>query len=240
MKIGRVEKILNERIKEGKPIFLPLIDPQKFKSSYLDVLKKFVTKFDSPALLIGGSTGISESIMDNAIRQLKSHINTPVVIFPSGVYSISKEADALFFMSLLNSENPYYIIEAQMLASPIIKKYNIETIPVGYIILGEGGVAGHIGWARKIPYRFAELISYYCLAAEFLGMRFVYLEAGSGAVEPIPEDVIKKVREITSIPLIVGGGIKNTSVAKKLLNAGANIIVMGNVLEDGAEKILEL
>jgi len=132
-----------------------------------------VEKLNSPVLLVGGSTGISENIMNYTIRQIKNHINIPVIIFPSGIYSISKEADALFFISLLNSENPYYIIEAQVLASPIIKKYGIETIPVGYVILGEGGIAGHIGWARKIPYKFAELISYYSLAAELLGMHFV-------------------------------------------------------------------
>jgi phosphoglycerol geranylgeranyltransferase len=239
MKIGRVEQLLNERVEKRYPTYLPLIDPQKFDMNKLTFIKKFIDITNSPLILIGGSTGISESLMDKTIKIIKNEIKIPIVIFPSGVYSISQEADAIFFISLLNSENPYYIIEAQMLASPIIKKYNIETIPVGYLILGEGGVAGHIGWAKKIPYKYAELISYYALAAELLGMRFVYLEAGSGTEEPIPEKVIKKVREIVSIPIIAGGGIKDIENANRLLKAGADIIVMGNVLENSYEKLLK-
>jgi phosphoglycerol geranylgeranyltransferase len=134
-------------------------------------------------------------------------------------------------MSLLNSSNTYWIVDAQALSAPLVKRYQIESLPMGYIISGEGCVAGHVGQARLISYKHPELAVGYSMAAEYLGMRFVYLEAGSGAESPIPTSMISAVRRHIGIPLIVGGGLRNPDSALKAKLAGADIIVTGTLVE---------
>jgi len=193
---------------------------------------KIIEKAGSEAILIGGSTQVSEEILVECIDLIKSSCNLPVIIFPSNINTIAKNADAIFFMSLLNSSNPYYIIEAQMLAAPIIKKYNLETIPLAYLVIEEGGTVGYVGWARPLTSKQKEIILGYALAAEYLGMRFLYLEAGSGASQPIAPSLISYLREKITIPIIVGGGIKDYIKAKEIADAGANLIVTGTLLEE--------
>ena len=146
---------------------------------------------------------------------------------------VSIHADAIWFMSLLNSQNTYYIIDAHAISAPLVKKYKLEAIPMGYIIAGEGCVAGYVGQARLINYRHPQIAVGYSMAAETLGMRFVYLEAGSGASQPIPASMIKAVKMNLSIPLIVGGGIRSPEAAKEAMLAGADIVVTGTMVEKG-------
>jgi len=136
-------------------------------------------------------------------------------------------------MSLLNSADPYFIIGAQVLGAPLIRRYNLEPIPMGYIIVGEGGTAGVIGKAVPIPYDKPELAAAHALAGQYLGMRFIYLEAGSGAKRPVPQEMIRAVKCCIEVPLIVGGGIRSKDQAQAAVSAGADIIVTGNVTEDG-------
>ncbi|MFB0501339.1 MAG: phosphoglycerol geranylgeranyltransferase, partial [Candidatus Bathyarchaeia archaeon] len=136
------------------------------------------------------------------------------------------------FMSLLNSSDPYFIAGAQILGAPLIKEFGLEAIPLGYIIVGESSAASVVGRACPIPSNKPELAAAHALAAQYFGMRFVYLEAGSGAKQAPPNDMIKAVKEFVSIPLIVGGGIRTSHQVREAVDAGADIVVTGTVVEE--------
>lgn len=234
--IGKIEQYIYNKIKAEGGIHMTLIDPDKDIKN-LSTLTLIAEEAGTSAIMIGGSIGVSEEILDKVILSLKKSIKIPVILFPGNITGISKYADAIWFMSLLNSANTYYIIDAQALGAAIIKKYGIEVIPMGYLIIGEGGAAGYIGQARAIPYKHPEVAAIYALAGQFLGMRFIYLEAGSGAKKPIPHSLIRYVRKTVTIPLIVGGGIRTKQQAKEAVTAGADIIVTGTIIEkENAEK----
>jgi phosphoglycerol geranylgeranyltransferase len=139
-------------------------------------------------------------------------------------------------MSLLNSVDPYFLIGAQILGAPLVKKYGLEPISMGYVIVGEGGTAGIVGKAIPVPYDKPELAAAHALAGQYLGMHFLYLEGGSGAKNPVPPDMIRAVKQYVEIPLIVGGGIRSREQALAAASAGADIIVTGNVVETGDSK----
>ena len=234
--IGKVEQYIYNKIRTDGAIHMTLIDPDKNVKN-LGTLASIAERAGTSAIMIGGSIGVSEKMLDRVILSLKRKIRIPIILFPGNITGISKYADAIWFMSLLNSSNTYYLIDAQALGAIIVKKYGIEAIPMGYLIIGEGGVAGYIGQARIIPYDHPEVAAIYALAGQLLGMRFIYLEAGSGAKKPIPQHLIKYVRKIVSIPIIVGGGIRTRQQAKEAILAGADILVTGTIIEEeNAEK----
>jgi len=228
----RIEKYLNDEIEVKGSIHLSLLDPEKLSPTEAARLAKIVEEAGSSAIMVGGSLNVSESTMDEAIKIIKENCSLPVIIFPGNVNTISRYADAIWFMSLLNSMNPYFIVGAQVQGAAIVKKYGLEALPMGYIIVGDGGTVGIIGQARPLPPRKAEIIALYALAAQYLGMRFVYIEGGSGAPEPVPPSTVKTVRDYIDVRLIVGGGIRRRDQAEILAEAGADIIVTGTVLEE--------
>jgi len=135
-------------------------------------------------------------------------------------------------MSMLNSLNPYYLSGAQALGAPLVKRYRLEPIPLAYLIVGEhAGAVGFVGYANPIPYDKPELAAIYALAAEYMGMRFVYLEAGSGAKQIVPPQMVRTVREACRMHIVTGGGIRTASEAKSLVDAGAQLIVTGTIAE---------
>jgi len=229
---GKIESYLEARINENGCIHAVLIDPEKFHKFNARKLIEIIERAGTSAILVGGSTGVTESLMFHTIEIIKEYCKLPVIIFPSGLNSITSNADAIFYMSLLNSQNPYYLIEAQMLAAPIIKRYKLEAIPVGYLIIGEGEAVSYVGWARPIPIKHHNIIAAYAMAAEMLGMRMVYLEAGSGSKTSIPPETVELVRRNVNIHLIVGGGIRDAETAGKLAKAGAEIVVTGSLIEE--------
>ena len=241
--IGKVEQYLKDRISEQGCIHFTLLDPDKSSGYDCADIAKEAEKGGTTAIMIGGSTLASSQDLDDAIQRIKKEVKVPVILFPNGPMGVSRYADAIWFMSLLNSQNPYYIIDVQMLSAPLVKRYGLEAIPMGYVICGEGCVAGYVGHARPISYRHPKLAVGYSLAAETLGMRFVYLEAGSGANEPIPPSMITAVKKLVNIPVITGGGIRNAKAALAAKNAGADAIVTGNMVEEESlvrEKIKEI
>jgi phosphoglycerol geranylgeranyltransferase len=232
IKIGKVERYLLDRINKDGAVHITLIDPEKTTPDEAVKITKNVKKAGSVAVMVGGSTIMETKIMDEVILALKQ-IGLPIIIFPNNLAAISRYADAIWFMSLLNSISPYFIIGAQCLAAPIIKKYNIETIPMAYIIVGEGGAAATVGQALPLSFDHPEIILSYALAAQYLGMRFVYLEAGSGAKKPVPPSIISLIKKNVSLPLIIGGGINAPEAAFDAVKAGADIIVTGTLVEKG-------
>jgi phosphoglycerol geranylgeranyltransferase len=186
--------------------------------------------------MVGGSTFLSAAHLDDVVKAVKHTVKTPIILFPNNVTGISRYADAIWFMSLLNSVDPYFLIGAQVLGAPLIEKCGLEPISMGYIIVGDGGTVGVIGKAVPIPYNTPELAAAHALAGQYLGMHFIYLEAGSGARRPAPPEMIHAVKSHVDVPLIVGGGIKSRSQALNAASAGADVIVTGNVIENAEVK----
>lgn len=230
--MGRVEKYILRRVREEGSIHITLIDPEKVTVSDVSRLAKKVEKYKTAAIMVGGSTCDLTAHLDTVVKTIKHTVRVPVILFPNNVTGISKYADAIWFMSLLNSVDPYFLVGAQVLGAPMVKKYGLEALPLGYIIVGEGGTAGVVGRAVPIPYSKPELAAVHALAAQYFGMRFVYLEAGSGASQPVPPAMIKTVKRTIDIPLIVGGGIRSSEQAKTVVTSGADIVVTGNVIEE--------
>lgn len=226
---GRVEKYLNEEVKKWGTICLPLIDSEN--SSDAAAVAKKVEKMGASAILIGGSSAIDQIELARVVTDIKSHITIPVILFPGNVTGVSPKADAILFSSLLNSEDPYFITGAQALGAVAVKKYSIEPLPTAYIIVGEGTAAWFVGRAKGIPFNKPNLAVMYSLAAQYMGMRFVYLEAGSGASQSVPPEMVAAVKKHYGGTLIVGGGIRTPEIAAKIASAGADIIVIGTMIE---------
>lgn len=227
--MSRVENYINDELKRHKKICFALLDSENFED-IAGVAKK-VESLGASAILVGGSSAIDQLDLDKLVISIKSIISIPVILFPGNVTGVSPNADAILFTSLLNSEDPYFISGAQALGALLVKKYNIEPLPTGYIIIGDNTTAWFIGRAKGIPFEKSNIAVMYSLAAQYLGMRFVYLEAGSGAKKNVSAEMISNVRKYYNGLLIVGGGIKNSSIAKELAEAGADILVVGTLLE---------
>lgn len=227
--MSRVENYINDELKKHKKICFALLDSENFED-IAGVAKK-VESLGASAILVGGSSAIDQLDLDKLVISIKSIVSIPVILFPGNVTGVSPNADAILFTSLLNSEDPYFISGAQALGALLVKKYNIEPLPTGYIIIGDNTTAWFIGRAKGIPFEKSNIAVMYSLAAQYLGMRFVYLEAGSGAKKNVSAEMISNVRKYYDGLLIVGGGIKNSSIAKELAEAGADILVVGTLLE---------
>ncbi|NYB26783.1 MAG: geranylgeranylglyceryl/heptaprenylglyceryl phosphate synthase [Methanobacteriaceae archaeon] len=236
-----VESYLRERLKEKK-LHLTLLDPEEQPPDKAVEIAKNAVAGGTDGIMLGGST--TDSIeLDLTAKALQENVDVPIILFPGNISGVSKYADAIFFMSLLNSSNPYWIIGAPALGAPLVKKLGIETISMGYMVVEPGGTVGWIGDAKLIPRDKPDITVAYAMAAEFFGMKLLYLEAGSGADQPIPEEMIAKVKKATDLILIVGGGIRDGETARKIADAGADIIVTGTVVENNSkveDKIKEL
>jgi phosphoglycerol geranylgeranyltransferase len=240
--LGRVEKHLLEGIKANGAIHITLVDPEEITPSQAAKIAENSKNSGTSAIMIGGSTFVSQAHLDAVIKAIKRVVRIPTILFPNNVAGISRYADAIWFMSLLNSVDPYFLIGAQVLGAPLVKKYGLEPISLGYIIVGEGGTAGIIGKAIPVPYDKPELAAAHALAGQYLGMRFIYLEGGSGVKHPVPPEMISTVKKFIGSPLIVGGGIRSKEQALAAVSAGADIIVTGNIIEgtDAKQKISEI
>lgn len=237
---GKVKRILQDQMNEGKVLHFSLFDPDKVDTDSLYSIASKLVEAGTNAFLIGGTLGVSKEKLDKIIDILEDFY-VPKIIFPSNVNLITEKADAILYMSLLNSDDIYYITGAQLIAAPIIKRLGLEVLSTAYLIVGHGGTAAHVGRARVIPYDNVELITAYSLMAELLGMRYIYLEAGSGAPEPIKPSIVSFVKKyLEEAKVIIGGGIRSEDIAKELGYAGADIIVTGNIIEQNLEKALKI
>jgi phosphoglycerol geranylgeranyltransferase len=231
IRIGDVESNLESVIRERGVAHLTLFDPEKVTPFAARQLARDVKKAGTTAAMVGGSTATSVYQLDAVIKAIKTS-GLPVILFPNDVAGLSQYADAIFFMSLLNSLNPYYLSGAQALGAPFVKRYRLEPIPLAYLIVGEhSGAVGFVGYANPIPYDKPELAAIHALAAEYMGMRFVYLEAGSGAKQIVPPQMVRTVKDTCRMHIIAGGGIRTPSQAKSLVDAGAQLIVTGTISE---------
>jgi len=234
LKAGRVlTSLLSERGR--RKLHLTLIDPEKSTPEDAEVIARIAAEAGSSAILVGGSLGVYEPRLSDVVRAAKRS-GLPVILFPSNINGLTPYADAVFFMTLLNSDDPYYITGVQAQAAPIVLKMGLEVIPTAYVIVGHGGAAGYVGRARPVPYDRPDLVAAYSLAGAMMGVNVIYLEAGSGAPRPVPPDAVKAARKALNEYgydglLIVGGGINTPEDAVKIIESGADGIVNGTIVE---------
>ncbi len=227
---------LHARLAEGK-VHLSLLDPDKLTPGEAGELAFRATLAGTDGIMVGGSTGVTPGKTDEAVKAIKARTRVPVILFPSSAHTLSRFADAVYFMSMLNSQDVRLIVGEQRKAVRAIKEWGLETIPMAYLIVEPGMRAGEIGHAKPIPRDDVEEAVRYALTAQFLGMQLVYLEAGSGAPEPVPSNMVMAVKAQLSIPLVVGGGIRTPRTARDLAKAGADIVVTGTVIEEDQARL---
>ena len=215
-----------------RKLHFTLIDPDKQDPESASRIASAAQKAGTDAIMVGGSGKISQELVDETVRRIKEKSPLPVILFPSGASFLSRHADAILFMSLLNSRSPKYLVREQAKAAPFVKRLGLEPIPMGYIVIEPGMTVGRVGEADLVERCETKTAVGYAMAAQYFGMKLVYLEAGSGAPEPVPAEMIAAVKSSIGIPLIVGGGITNESGAAKAAKAGADIIVTGTILEN--------
>jgi len=228
-----VESYLKAHRKKKGALLFVLIDSENAGSQSASRLAKQVEKAGASAILVGGSSATDQFVMSYTVRSIKKSVKIPIILFPGNVTGIVPGAEAILFSSLLNSDNPYFISQAQALGAPSVLKFHLEPLPTAYIIIGEGTTVWHVGSARTIPFDKPNLASMYALSAQFMGMRFVYLEAGSGAKSNVRPEMVAAVRKVFKGFLIVGGGIRNPHTAGEIVKAGADAIVIGTYIEKG-------
>ena len=227
---------LHERIRGGK-VHLSLLDPEKLTPAEAGETAFRAQLAGSDGIMVGGSTGVTATDTDATVKAIKDRVRAPVILFPGGAHMLSRYADAVYFMSMLNSQDVRMIVGEQRKAARRIKEWGLETIPMGYLIVEPGMRVGEVGHAKPIPRDDVEEAVRYALTAQFLGMQLVYLEAGSGAPEPVPPRMVAAVKAEVSIPVIVGGGIRTPEAARATARAGADIVVTGTVLEEDQPRL---
>jgi phosphoglycerol geranylgeranyltransferase len=228
-----VESYLKDTVKRKKALLFVLIDSEISEIKSAVKLAKEAERIGASAILVGGSSATDQLGMAQTVKILKKALKIPIILFPGNVTGVVPGADAILFSSLLNSDNPYFISQAQALGAPSVLKFGLEPLPTAYIIIGEGTSAWFVGSARTIPFEKSNLAAMYALSAQFMGMRFVYLEAGSGAKSNVKPEMVAAVRKVFKGFLIVGGGIKSAQTAAEIVKAGADAIVIGTMLEKG-------
>ncbi|MBI4017617.1 MAG: geranylgeranylglyceryl/heptaprenylglyceryl phosphate synthase [Candidatus Aenigmarchaeota archaeon] len=230
--VGRVERYMHEALERDGALHFTLLDPEHRDENKLKAIIEAAERAGTDAYMVGGSLGVVQSATTQLMKLLKKMSKKPVIVFPGNVDAVTELADAIFFMSLLNSRNSYWISGAQAIGAPVVRAFGIEPIPMAYIIMEPGGTVSFIGDAKPIPNDKPDIAAAYALAGQYMGMRVVYLEAGSGAKKPVDVRVVATVRRAVDVPVIVGGGIRSAGDAKKRVEAGADVIVTGTLVED--------
>jgi putative glycerol-1-phosphate prenyltransferase len=233
------QTLLNVRDKKGAG-FLVLLDPDRMSVPEIVDLAKKSEKGGADGFLVGSSLLLSTRF-DEAVKEIKANVNVPVTIFPGNANQVSRHADAILFLSLLSGRNPHLLIGEQVKAAPAIKEFGLEPISTGYLLIESGGPTSvqFMSDTQPLPRNKPDIAKAHALAAEYLGMKFVFLEAGSGADNPVPDEIIREVRDFISIPIIVGGGVKDPDTAYSKVKNGASFVVIGNFLEEDDSLIKE-
>jgi len=234
--VGEVAERLKNIISRDGAAHLTLVDPAKQTPMAAGEIASDAAEAGTDGVMVGGSTHADGELLNDTVLSIKKATDLPVILFPANEAGVSRHADAIFFMSMLNSRDPYFITGAQKLGAPLVKQFELEPLPTAYLLVEPGGMAGKVGKADLIPRDKPELAVAYALAAQYLGMQFVYLEAGSGADRPVPVEMVRAVGEATDVTLIVGGGIRTPEAAAERVRAGADIVVTGTLVERAKDR----
>ena len=234
------EYLLDVRERKGAG-FLLLLDPDKLAVDNLGLIVRHAQDSGVDAFLVGSSL-MTRDIFETSIGEIRKHAKVPVILFPGSLFQISRQADAVLFLSVLASRNTDLIVGNHVHAAPLIRQHKLETISTAYILVESGKMtsAHFMSDSVPIPREKSEIAVAFSMAAEMFGMRLIYLEAGSGALESVPKDMVQMVSHSVDMPVVVGGGIRTPAKARELATAGASFIVTGNFFEkNGSSDMLE-
>jgi phosphoglycerol geranylgeranyltransferase len=225
------DRMLKVRQNRGAGYFI-LLDPDKNERTLLPAFIREATEAGVDGFLVGGSLMMTNDFEDH-LRSIKQNTSVPVIIFPGSIMQVSAIADAILFLILISGRNPDYLIGNQVLAAPIVRKSGLEAISTGYMLIEAGNSTSveFMSNTRPIPRDKADIALAHALAAEVIGMKLIYLDAGSGAETSVPEEMLQTIAQKCSLPIIVGGGIRTPEEARKKVEAGASFVVTGTVTE---------
>lgn len=235
-----IYNIFADAARQGRKLFIVLIDPDKYpQNTDIDRFALLLNQSKPDLLFIGGSLATEST--SRLIRQLKQTCSIPAVLFPGNAIQFTPEADALLFLSLISGRNSDFLIGQHVAIAPVIRQSGIETIATGYILVQSDIVTAveYVSDTRPIPRHKPQLAAATAIAGELLGFRLIYLEAGSGATPPVSPEMVAEVKKSIAVPLIVGGGLRTGEDILRVLHAGADAVVVGNVLETAPEKMPE-
>ncbi|MBL7890939.1 MAG: geranylgeranylglyceryl/heptaprenylglyceryl phosphate synthase [Bacteroidia bacterium] len=234
---GKIYQHILESKKNNKKLFAVLIDPDKYKS---DIIEK-INEAKVDILLVGGSL-LSNGSFEKCIEDIRKRSKIPVVIFPGNDLQISNKAEGILLLSLISGRNPDLLIGKHVIAAPLLRASKLEIIPTGYMLIDSGKQTSalYMSNTNPIPYDKPDIATCTAMAGEMLGLKMIYMDAGSGAENCVSEKMIREVKKNIKIPLIVGGGINSSSKAKTACEAGADMIVVGNAAEKDNKLIKEI
>ena len=232
---------LYERKAQGKKSFAVLIDPDKVNLDNFSNLLNLCTEYGADYIFVGGSL-ITNYIITEVITQIKKHTNIPVILFPGNSLHIDSQADAILLLSLISGRNPEFLIGQHVISAPLLRKSGLEILPTGYMLIDSGRptTVSYISNTTPIPHDKSSIAACTAMAGEMLGLKITYLDAGSGAMNPVSPEMIAAVRQSVDTPIIVGGGINTAKKAKNALSAGADVIVVGNGIEQNIDLLKEI
>jgi len=223
---------LVDKKRKGQKSFAVLIDPDKVGAADIDQLTQLAVEAKVDYLFVGGSLVISNHL-DEVVKRIKQRCNIPVILFPGSPSQISVHADGLLYLSLISGRNPELLIGQHVISAAAVKQSGLEIISTGYMVIDGGAptTVSYISNASPIPADKNEIAMCTAMAGEMLGMKVIYMDAGSGAKRSVSEAMIEKVARTIEAPLIVGGGISDPEKAYINCKAGADVIVIGNAIE---------
>ena len=234
------ESVLAKK-REGKKSFAVLIDPDNVDEEKIEELTGLAMSAEVDYLFVGGSLVISNHL-DAVVQLIRSNCSIPIILFPGTPSQVSRFADGLLYLSLISGRNPELLIGQHVISAPAVRKSGLEIISTGYMVIDGGAptTVSYISNASPIPADKNEIALCTAMAGEMLGMKLIYMDAGSGARHPIREEMIASVASHIEVPLVVGGGIRDPEKAYRNCKAGADIIVVGNAIEKDATLIREM
>lgn len=213
--------------------FLTLLDPDRLSPDELERRARLCARAGADAILIGTSLMLSANRNIAVFDRVKAAVDLPVISFPGGAAQVAPAADAVLFLSMISGRNPELLIGQQVQAAPLLKEYGIDVLSTGYMLIESGTLTSteYMSDTRPIPRRKNDIAMAHALAAEYLGMQLIYLEAGSGAQQSVPDAMVRAVADYVSLPVIVGGGIRTPEAARAKVEAGAGFVVVGSAVE---------
>jgi len=230
----------NDLIQQQKKQLAVLIDPDKLSDEQLITTSKNAQNAEVDFFFVGGSL-MTNDMLYQSVRTLKEYSSIPVILFPGNSYQIASNADAMLFLSLISGRNPDMLIGMHVLAAPYIKLSGLKTIPTGYMLIDSGKPTSvsYMSNSFPIPNDKNDIAACTAMAGEMLGMKAIFMDAGSGAKQTVPEEMISFVKGSINTPLIIGGGIRTSEKLQSILKAGADVVVVGNRFEEDPKLIFE-
>jgi phosphoglycerol geranylgeranyltransferase len=226
---------------DGKKKFVVLIDPDKLKLNNIEQILHLAKVAAIDYFFVGGSL-VLNNMMEECISEIRKVSDIPLILFPGDIAQITPSADAILYLSLISGRNAEFLIGKHVVSAPILKKSNLEILSTGYMLIdgGKATTATYMSGTLPIPSNKNEIAVCTAMAGEMLGMKLIYMDAGSGADQPVPESMIRAVSRSIDIPLIVGGGIRTPEKVYSNFQAGADVIVVGNAIEKDPNLLIEM